>query len=111
MDMTPRAGYSGCPAARHCTHRRIGEACGLNLVLQWTAGGYVKNSLSQRHHQGEKNPVERYVDEVILWGSPERVADLLLEYEEEKQLNYLLCAPLSNVSFQLFNDEVLARIS
>ncbi len=85
--------------------RRVAES-----GAEWTTGGYVKNSLSQRRRQDEKNPVERYVNEVILWGTPERVADLILEYEEEKQLNYLLCAPLSNLSFQLFNDEVLPRI-
>ena len=54
--------------------------------------------------------MQRYVDEVVLWGCPERVADLLIQYEEENKLNYLLCAPLSNQSFQLFNEEVLPRL-
>ncbi len=82
--------------------RRVAES-----GAQWTAGGYAKKSVQE----GGRDPVERYVNDVILWGTPERVADLLLEYEEEKQLNYLLCAPLSHLSFQLFNDEVLPRLS
>ncbi len=86
--------------------RRVAES-----GAQWTTGSYAKKSLSLRKQESESDPVQRYVNDVILWGSPERVADLLLEYEEEKQLNYLLCAPLSQLSFQLFNDEVLPRLS
>jgi len=60
--------------------------------------------------KNEKNPVDRYIDDVILWGSPERVADLLVQYEEENKLNYLLCSPLSHQTFSLFNEEVLPRL-
>ncbi len=86
--------------------RRVAES-----GAQWTTGSYVKNPLSAQKAEGEVDPIERYVNEVILWGCPERVADLLIEYEEDKQLNYLLCAPLSNQTFELFNDEVLPRLS
>ena len=78
---------------------------------QWTTNSYAKNSLSLKPQDAEVDPVQRYVDNVVLWGSPERVADLLIQYQEEKQLNYLLCAPLSSQTFQMFNDEVLPRIS
>ena len=37
--------------------------------------------------------------------------DQLLEHESDGNLNYLLCAPLSNQSFRLFTDEVLPRIA
>ena len=57
------------------------------------------------------NPVDRYVDEIVIWGKPERVADQLMQYEEEMGLGYLLCAPLSQNTFKLFNDEVLPRIN
>jgi alkanesulfonate monooxygenase SsuD/methylene tetrahydromethanopterin reductase-like flavin-dependent oxidoreductase (luciferase family) len=85
--------------------RRVAES-----GAQWTTASYAKNPNAPRGQAGEVDPVQRYVDEVILWGCPERVADLLIEYEEEKQLNYLLCSPLSNQTFELFNDEVLPRL-
>jgi alkanesulfonate monooxygenase SsuD/methylene tetrahydromethanopterin reductase-like flavin-dependent oxidoreductase (luciferase family) len=85
--------------------QRVAEA-----GAQWTTGSYIKNPLSAQQQAGEVDPVQRYIDEVILWGCPERVADLLLEYEQDKQLNYLLCSPLSHQTFQLFNDEVLPRL-
>jgi len=78
---------------------------------QWTTGSYMKNPLAMQKKVGEAdNPIARYVNDVILWGCPERVADLIIQYEEEKKLNYLLCSPLSNQSFTLFNDGVLRRI-
>ncbi|HIG43762.1 MAG: LLM class flavin-dependent oxidoreductase [bacterium] len=77
---------------------------------QWTTGSYMKNPLAVKAGKEEIDPVQRYVDDVILWGCPERVADLLVQYEEENKLNYLLCSPLSNQSFTLFNDEVLPRL-
>ena len=86
--------------------RRVAES-----GAQWTTDSYAKNPNSPRKQPDEDDPVQRYVDEVILWGCPERVADLLLEYEQDKQLNYLLCSPLSNQTFELFNDEVLPRLN
>jgi alkanesulfonate monooxygenase SsuD/methylene tetrahydromethanopterin reductase-like flavin-dependent oxidoreductase (luciferase family) len=77
---------------------------------QWTTGSYTKNPLALKKQEGESDPVQRYVDDVILWGSPGKVADLLMQHEEENQLGYLMCAPLSNQSFQMFNDEVLPRL-
>ncbi len=75
---------------------------------EWTTSSYAKGIPS---HQEEPDPIDRYVNDVILWGCPERVADTLLRYEEEYGLNYLLCAPLSNQSFHLFNEKVLPRIA
>jgi len=77
---------------------------------EWTTGSYVKNPLRMKAQPDEMSPVERYVNDVILWGSPARVADKLKEYEETQGLNYLLCSPLSNQSFTMFNDEVLPRL-
>ena len=75
---------------------------------EWTTSSYAKRPPSKQSEQVD--PIERYVNDVILWGSPERVADTLKQYEEECGLNYLLCSPLSNQSFHLFNDEVLPRL-
>ncbi|MGH7819274.1 MAG: LLM class flavin-dependent oxidoreductase, partial [Candidatus Binatia bacterium] len=42
------------------------------------------------------DPVERYLDGVIVWGTPEAVADEIARLREEMFLDYLLCAPLSH---------------
>jgi alkanesulfonate monooxygenase SsuD/methylene tetrahydromethanopterin reductase-like flavin-dependent oxidoreductase (luciferase family) len=72
----------------------------------WTTGSYAKGGPMK----GQADPVARYVNDVIMWGTPERVADQIIAHREEGSLNYLLCAPLSRQSFTLFNDEVLPRI-
>ncbi len=56
------------------------------------------------------DPVERYLDGVVVWGTPDAVVDELARLREEMFLGYLLCAPLSHESFVLFTDEVLPRI-
>jgi len=68
----------------------------------WTVGSYI----------GDRggDPVERYVSDVILHGTAEAVADRILALRETAQLNYLLCAPLSQESFTLLTDKVLPRI-
>ena len=77
---------------------------------QWTTGSYMKNPLAMKTEDGEMNPVARYVNDVILWGSPETVVEKLQQYEAENHLNYLLCSPLSNQTFDLFTDEVLPHL-
>ena len=69
---------------------------------RWTVGSYATRRRS-RH----ADPVERYVDEAIIHGSPERVIDELKRLEEELPLDYLLAAPLSHSSFMLLTEEVM----
>jgi alkanesulfonate monooxygenase SsuD/methylene tetrahydromethanopterin reductase-like flavin-dependent oxidoreductase (luciferase family) len=57
------------------------------------------------------DPVERYLDGVIVYGTPDAVVDEIARLREEMFLDYLLCAPLSHESFELFTDEVLPRIA
>jgi len=57
------------------------------------------------------DPVQRYLDEVILHGTPDKVGDEILRLREEIGLDYLLCAPLSHRSFMLLTDKVLPRIT
>ena len=47
------------------------------------------------------DPVERYLDEVILHGTPETVLQQIIRLREEIGLDYLLAAPLSHQSFML----------
>jgi len=56
------------------------------------------------------DPVRRYLDEVILHGTPEAVIEQIQRLREEIGLDYLLCAPLSHESFMLLTDRVLPRL-
>lgn len=55
------------------------------------------------------DPVEQYMKDIILYGTPEQLVDQLQELQESMPLNYLLCAPLSNTSFTLFTEQVLPK--
>lgn len=56
------------------------------------------------------DPVQRYVDEVIIHGTPERVTDEITRLREEIHLDYLIGAPLSHETFLLFTDKVLPKL-
>jgi alkanesulfonate monooxygenase SsuD/methylene tetrahydromethanopterin reductase-like flavin-dependent oxidoreductase (luciferase family) len=73
---------------------------------QWTVTSYAK-----RHRTDGVDPVERYVNEVVIHGSPGRVVDELVRLREEIGLEYLLAAPLSHQSFLLLTDEVLPALA
>ncbi|MGH7803750.1 MAG: LLM class flavin-dependent oxidoreductase, partial [Candidatus Binatia bacterium] len=53
------------------------------------------------------DPVERYLNGVVLYGTPESLVDEIAQLRAEMNLEYLMCAPLSHESFTLFTDEVL----
>lgn len=59
--------------------------------------------------QTNQDPVMRYVKEVAICGSPENVIDRLQALEETLPLEYLMIAPLSHSSFELFTEKVLPR--
>ena len=56
------------------------------------------------------DPVRRYLDEVILHGTPDKVLDDVLRLREEIGLDYLLCAPLSHDTFTLLTDKILPHL-
>jgi alkanesulfonate monooxygenase SsuD/methylene tetrahydromethanopterin reductase-like flavin-dependent oxidoreductase (luciferase family) len=61
--------------------------------------------------RSEGDPVERYLDGVVLFGTPEVVVEEIAKLRDLLPFDdYLLCAPLSQESFTLFTDEVLPRI-
>jgi alkanesulfonate monooxygenase SsuD/methylene tetrahydromethanopterin reductase-like flavin-dependent oxidoreductase (luciferase family) len=92
---------------------------------QWTVTAYAnpaRRAMVRRPRPGSDevdagrwaediDPVERYVNEVIIHGSPTRVVDELLRLREEIGLDYLLCAPLSHQTFLLLTDEVLPALA
>ena len=55
----------------------------------------------------EVDDIDRYLQDAIVWGTPERVIDLLHRLEEEMYLEYLMCAPLSHSSFMMFTEKVM----
>jgi alkanesulfonate monooxygenase SsuD/methylene tetrahydromethanopterin reductase-like flavin-dependent oxidoreductase (luciferase family) len=59
---------------------------------------------------GSVDPIERYLDGVVVYGTPDEVVDEIQRLEGEMYLGYLLCAPLSHSSFELFTDKVLPRL-
>ena len=72
---------------------------------KWTVTSYARS----RESNGE-SPVDRYVDRVIIHGTPEMVLDELSQLRDELPLDYLLMAPLSHESFVLFTERVLPRL-
>ena len=56
------------------------------------------------------DPVQRYLDEVILHGTPDAVLDQVLRLRDDIGLDYLLAAPLSHESFVLLTEKVLPRL-
>ena len=61
-------------------------------------------------NNGTLDPIELYLDGIIIYGTPERVFDQLQQLHEEIWLDYLLCAPLSHSSFLMFTEQVLPRL-
>ena len=70
-------------------------ATGLNLGTQ------------QKELQKYSDPVTRYMDGVVIFGTPEQVVDKLKMLEETMPLEYLLAAPLSHETFLLLTEEVM----
>ncbi|MGD9616283.1 MAG: LLM class flavin-dependent oxidoreductase [Alphaproteobacteria bacterium] len=56
------------------------------------------------------DPVQRYLDGVILYGTVDAVLDNILRLREEIGLDYLLAAPLSHRSFMLLTEKILPRL-
>ena len=78
----------------------------------------VKSELNRKHFAvpdiargGSSDAVERYLNGVMIYGTPDEVVDEIQRLREEIGLEYLLCAPLSHSSFVLFTDEVLPRLA
>ena len=79
---------------------------------EWTVAAYANPAhiAIPTPYATTGDPVERYMDDVILYGTPERVIDKIEELRETLGLDYLMCAPLSQQSFTLFTDQVLPKL-
>ena len=79
---------------------------------KWTAGAYLpKEALASFREDGKQmDPVDHYLKDVVIHGSPERVVDTLQRLEEEMPLDYLLLSPLSEKTFGIFTERVLPHV-
>jgi alkanesulfonate monooxygenase SsuD/methylene tetrahydromethanopterin reductase-like flavin-dependent oxidoreductase (luciferase family) len=57
-----------------------------------------------------QSAIDRYMNDVIIYGTPDELVDEIARLKEEMFLDYLLLAPLSHSTFVQFTDEVLPRV-
>jgi alkanesulfonate monooxygenase SsuD/methylene tetrahydromethanopterin reductase-like flavin-dependent oxidoreductase (luciferase family) len=78
----------------------------------WTVGSYASPLGKQMgiDRSPEDDPIERYVRDVVIHGTPQRVADEVIRLREEAHVDYLMCAPLSHESFLLFTEKVIPHL-
>ena len=74
---------------------------------RWTLDSYATPGPGA---PSKEERIERYVNEVVIHGSPAKVVDELKRLEEEIPLNYLLASILSHETFLLLADEVIPRM-
>ena len=84
---------------------------------QWTVGSYGSGSKKGAERASkapprdpDQDPVERYLNNVVIHGSASKVADTINELRETISLDYLIAAPFSHDSFVRFTNDVLPRI-
>ena len=83
-------------------------------AAQWTVASYIGSTTHHRQEQrtfGGRDPVDFYLQDVVLHGTAESVADQIRALEMDAGMTYLMAAPLSRRSFTLLTDQVLPRIS
>jgi alkanesulfonate monooxygenase SsuD/methylene tetrahydromethanopterin reductase-like flavin-dependent oxidoreductase (luciferase family) len=86
-------------------------------VAEWTIASYVGPQHSGNVRQGPardfggKDPVDYYLDDVMIHGTAESVIDQIQSFGAEIGMTYLMAAPMSGRSFRLLTDKVLPRIA
>src|SRR5262249_49111114 len=86
---------------------------GARRPAQWTVASYVGASGHRQEVRtfDGKDPIAFYLDDVMLHGTPEAVADQIRALETDAGMTYLMAAPLSRRSFTMLTDKVLPRIA
>ena len=84
-------------------------------VARWTVASYVgpkhDNVRQEARTFGGKDPIAYYLDDVMIHGTADSVAEQLQSFAGEIGMTYLMAAPMSGRSFRLLTDEVLPRIA
>ena len=77
----------------------------------WTVDSYIKDIGNVFDPEAEEmDPVERYMKDVVICGTPESVVDQLQQLEEQIDLQYLLCSTLSHETFELMTERVIPKL-
>jgi alkanesulfonate monooxygenase SsuD/methylene tetrahydromethanopterin reductase-like flavin-dependent oxidoreductase (luciferase family) len=82
---------------------------------QWLVGAYMNPSKATRPDSPDQavltmsasDKIARYLESVVIHGSPARVIAQIERLREEMYLEYLMIAPLSHGSFMAFTDHVM----
>lgn len=77
-------------------------------VARQGAGWLLKTYIDPRRFNVD-DPLQRYVDSVVIHGTAEKVIDQIARLREEIHLDYLIGAPLSHNSFIAFTERVLPK--
>ena len=79
---------------------------------QWTVGSYAnpKSGSGMMSGFSTEDRVDRYVNEIIIHGSPSTVTDKLKELEETMPLDYLMASILSHETFMRLSEEVMPNL-
>ena len=86
-------------------------------VAEWTVASYVGPKHSGNVRQGPardfggKDPIDYYLEDVMIHGTADSVADQIGAFGAEIGMTYLMAAPMSGRSFRLLTDNVLPRIA
>ena len=86
-------------------------------AAEWTVAAYVGPQHTGNVRQGPprdfggKNPIDFYLDDVMIHGTAESVAEQIQWYAAEVGMTYLMAAPLSGRSFRLLTEKVLPLIA
>lgn len=121
-DHLTKAGFSDAgrtiPMARLvAVDRDAGKARDIaRRVAEWTVASYVgpshKGNVRQEQRTfGGKDPIDFYLDDVMVHGTPQSVIDQLQALAGAVGMDYLMAAPMSGGSFRLLTDEVVPRIA
>lgn len=80
-------------------------AAGARQGAQWLLKTYVDPKMFGMG----VDPVQRYVDSVVIHGTVERVIDEIARLREEIDLQYMIGAPLGHKTFMAFTEKVLPK--
>jgi alkanesulfonate monooxygenase SsuD/methylene tetrahydromethanopterin reductase-like flavin-dependent oxidoreductase (luciferase family) len=84
-------------------------------AAEWMVASYVgarhDNVRQEARSFGGRDPIEFYLDEVIIHGTADSVVDQIQSFAAEIGMTYLMAAPLSGRTFRLLTDAVVPRIA
>lgn len=85
-------------------------------AAEWMTASYVGPKHTGHVRQevrsyGGKDPIDFYLDDVIIHGTAERVIERVQSFAAEIGMTYLMAAPLSGRTFRLLTDKVVPRIA